>query len=325
MQQKLFSITCLTCHARLAVFGQEVIGDIVACPRCGSMVQVAPPSGWQPPRPPETAADGSPPDQPQAFSIADGDSSLAAGGPGLKWSFFAAWPTWCWIAAAPLVTTAICAAVWFAAFSGGGVQNAPSSTADQSNPALVAASQQYASTEPTDELAAERTQSRDNEPATAAQPSVNEKQAGEPDKENSRSVKAEKSAQPSETTAAEQKTSEAKPADANAGNTSPSASKTAEANSAEDLKKQPTKIAPAQDDQPVPSAKALRKVVKLVPPDQYSLQSLLDNVVPAVDFRGMPFGQAIDLLSTLGRFPITLDPDAMIRLGVSLAIRLPSS
>jgi hypothetical protein len=45
---ELFSITCLTCHARLKVRNQAAIGQIVACPRCHSMVPVTPPRGWQP-------------------------------------------------------------------------------------------------------------------------------------------------------------------------------------------------------------------------------------------------------------------------------------
>jgi hypothetical protein len=42
----LFSIQCTTCRARLKVKDESVIGDILACPKCGSMVQVVPPVGW---------------------------------------------------------------------------------------------------------------------------------------------------------------------------------------------------------------------------------------------------------------------------------------
>jgi hypothetical protein len=38
-----FKITCVTCRARLAVRNEALIGQILACPKCGSMVQVAPP------------------------------------------------------------------------------------------------------------------------------------------------------------------------------------------------------------------------------------------------------------------------------------------
>lgn len=42
----LFSIECTTCRARLKVTSSDAIGQILACPRCQGMVQVAPPSEW---------------------------------------------------------------------------------------------------------------------------------------------------------------------------------------------------------------------------------------------------------------------------------------
>ncbi|HUY93367.1 MAG TPA: DUF1559 domain-containing protein [Pirellulales bacterium] len=44
----LFSIHCTTCRARLKVRDAAAIGQILACPKCGSMVQVLPPEGWEP-------------------------------------------------------------------------------------------------------------------------------------------------------------------------------------------------------------------------------------------------------------------------------------
>jgi hypothetical protein len=44
---ELFAIQCTTCRARLKVNDESVIGDILACPKCGSMVQVVPPLGWK--------------------------------------------------------------------------------------------------------------------------------------------------------------------------------------------------------------------------------------------------------------------------------------
>ncbi len=43
---ELFTIQCTTCRARLKVKDESAIGDILACPKCGSMVQVVPPSDW---------------------------------------------------------------------------------------------------------------------------------------------------------------------------------------------------------------------------------------------------------------------------------------
>ncbi len=54
---ELFSVTCTTCRARLKVRDLAAIGQILACPKCQSMVQVAPPPGWEPPSQPTTKVD----------------------------------------------------------------------------------------------------------------------------------------------------------------------------------------------------------------------------------------------------------------------------
>ncbi len=42
----LFRILCTTCQARLRVQDPGAVGQIVECPRCGSMVLIEPPPGW---------------------------------------------------------------------------------------------------------------------------------------------------------------------------------------------------------------------------------------------------------------------------------------
>ncbi len=41
---EFFKITCVTCRAGLSVRNEALIGQIIACPKCGSMVEVVPPS-----------------------------------------------------------------------------------------------------------------------------------------------------------------------------------------------------------------------------------------------------------------------------------------
>src|SRR5262249_3440373 len=41
-----FRVTCETCRSRLKVRSPEAIGQILACPKCGSMVLITPPDGW---------------------------------------------------------------------------------------------------------------------------------------------------------------------------------------------------------------------------------------------------------------------------------------
>ena len=42
----LFSISCTTCQQRLKVHDAAAIGQILICPKCGSMVLVEPPPDW---------------------------------------------------------------------------------------------------------------------------------------------------------------------------------------------------------------------------------------------------------------------------------------
>ncbi|HXT60365.1 MAG TPA: DUF1559 domain-containing protein [Pirellulales bacterium] len=72
---ELFAITCTTCRARLKVRDTAAIGQILACPKCGSMVQVLAPEDWQPPDATATAA---------ASSASDGGSSGELPGSG-RW------------------------------------------------------------------------------------------------------------------------------------------------------------------------------------------------------------------------------------------------
>ncbi len=46
---ELFSVACITCRAKLKVRHVSAIGQILPCPRCGGMVQIAAPAGWKPP------------------------------------------------------------------------------------------------------------------------------------------------------------------------------------------------------------------------------------------------------------------------------------
>jgi hypothetical protein len=44
-----FQVSCETCRTRLRVRDERVVGQIHACPKCGSMVHIAAPAGWATP------------------------------------------------------------------------------------------------------------------------------------------------------------------------------------------------------------------------------------------------------------------------------------
>ena len=46
-----FSIVCRSCAAKLKVTKLSAVGQVLACPKCGSMVRVKPPQGWVAPKP----------------------------------------------------------------------------------------------------------------------------------------------------------------------------------------------------------------------------------------------------------------------------------
>ena len=57
----LFHITCVTCRAKLEVRNARAIGQILSCPRCGSLVEVQPPSTWHDPEADQDTVEDLPP------------------------------------------------------------------------------------------------------------------------------------------------------------------------------------------------------------------------------------------------------------------------
>lgn len=88
MGTELFKVTCVTCQASLSVRNPALVDQIVACPKCDSMVHVVPPPAEPAPSPVEAApvvvppATVAPEVEPSAFEApidpSAGDSSTAA-------------------------------------------------------------------------------------------------------------------------------------------------------------------------------------------------------------------------------------------------------
>jgi len=78
VEPSLFSICCTTCRARLNVRSMTAIGQIHTCPKCGSMVEIAPPPGWVPP---EETAGPVKPDRAEPAGNPPSKRELPAGGP----------------------------------------------------------------------------------------------------------------------------------------------------------------------------------------------------------------------------------------------------
>jgi len=84
VEKALFSILCTTCRARLAVRSPDVIGAILECPKCHSMVLVDPPEGWQvvaePPQPEGTGGSLPPASSSSSPPLAGGKLPRVASG-----------------------------------------------------------------------------------------------------------------------------------------------------------------------------------------------------------------------------------------------------
>jgi hypothetical protein len=323
----LFSITCTTCHARLGVRGMEAIGAILECPKCGCMVPVIPPEGWQPPKPPivpiepvsqsglaSGAANGATPEIEGA-----GDQNIAStcntevAVQGIVFRFFHSWFAISLASAAAIATGLI---VWMVFLSTSHLENTSKSTAGKSEVASTGVSdatdKQDADTHSPEQTAINK--SVELAPAAA----VN--QADKPDAQAAadKSAAVIPKANPEQS---ETKTPKTIEPDRQASDVAATETNKPEAKPTAEEKNQPAGVATdlnKTDTEPAPPAIETSKMVKLVAPDVTDLQSRLSMVIPKVDFRNMPFARAIGLVAALSGLPVTIDPDALIREQVSL-------
>ena len=158
MQEPLFSITCTTCQARLKVLSEAGIGTIQACPKCGSMVQLIPPPGWQPkprapeapaappvaappptapqptshaaaPQPPASAAVPQPPPLPVATSAAQTSPPAAETSPAAS-----ALRPWLFLGVVPITAVAVAVGTWVLFRSSTTAPPVPAPPASQTSP-----------------------------------------------------------------------------------------------------------------------------------------------------------------------------------------------
>jgi hypothetical protein len=238
---------------------------------------------------------------------------------------FRLWHSWHLIVAAPIAAAAIGIVAWLTMFSGAGSDNSPQPAVEQSNSAPADASltsgqkdtnppaaEQSAAIDK-NETAAGASKSSDKPDAkSAAETAVEAKHPPAPD---TSATKTPEHKEPEQKTpqadTAKTKTSETKTSEADTPQPAPSADEKNHLNEAESAENKQNKE-PAS-----PIAKAA-KLIKLVAPETIDVQSRLGEVIPAIEFRDMPFARAIGLLAALSGLPITIDPEAAARLQVSL-------
>jgi hypothetical protein len=233
-------------------------------------------------KPPESG-----PESGTAASASDGDSTLASGSQCAEGKPFRLWHSWQIMAAAPIAAAAIGIVVWLTMFSGIALINSVRPAVEQSN------------AKPADKPDAK----------PAAENSAEAKPL--PGTETSQSKTPEPKEKEPEQNPTETKTSEAKTAEVN----------TPEPSAAAGEKNPPAEAESRQNKQnkePPPPTMGTSNLVKLVAPEAIDVQSRLGEVIPGIEFHEMPFARAIGLLTALSGLPITIDPETVARLQVSL-------
>jgi hypothetical protein len=297
------------------------------------MVPVMPPAGWQPPKPPEPPAAQSLPEGTSATAPASGplaDQSVSATESGVTVSaphcdavmtisqvvsgkFFRLLHLRHFLIAAPIAAAAIGIVAWLTLFSGPKVELSAKPAAEQSKAAPADAS-----------LTGDQ---KDNHPQAALQSAAtdkNETPAGPAN--SSEKPDAKSAADLSTTTKTEQKETDQKTPQADITEHKTTETKSSEtitpqsaASAGENsLTNETTSAQDKQNKEPIPSVPKVAALVKLVAPETIDVQSRLGEVIPAIEFHDMPFARAIGLLAALSGLPITIDPDAVARLQVSL-------
>jgi hypothetical protein len=293
VEKALFKIVCTTCRARLAVRAEAAIGAILECPKCASMVHITPPEGWQPPPPPgEASPSDMPPDLPPLDHVAQ---SLAVDLEPARGAFVSSllhhkWLFW-GVAPPVLTLTVVVVLLWLSRSQPKPVAIPSASPASAVAEAIVdqpsipkAADVQNvdrpATTEPTSAP-----------PVTAA---VDSNVATPADKSSEQSASQATAAESALVAAAEPAHSPAVKTDE--PNTSPSAAEKATEDTVEGTQS---------------------VEIKRLPLPRVDFAVRLADTVADIQLTEMPLVAAMDVLAAMSTLPITLDPDAMEKLGVA--------
>jgi len=295
VEKALFSFTCTTCQARLAVHDESSIGAILACPKCGSMVQVVPPVGWtageqEAPQPDDSAgADAS-----GALSRAEGGTSPAE----LLWRKRL-------ILAGAAAATLVLGIGLVSLFTSSGSSQSPSSAEAQHS----------------DEPSPDAPSTPDEEQPKPHQPPPSvDNDAPQPE-------------QPPATVEGDDRAPVSQPPDGPLEPTPTSGAGDQTSLSPPGPEVKPTPPGPeplapepespkSEQPPPEPSEPEEPEETPETPPQsapaKVDVAARLADTVPQVDLRDMPLVKAIDLLADLSTLPISFDPEALLQRGVTL-------
>jgi hypothetical protein len=296
VEKAIFSISCTTCRARLAVRSEAAIGEILECPRCQSMVQIVPPPGWTPAPPPavETAAGPPPLDHvangPLGLELEPVDTSP------LGTLLRHVWP----VTGAALVVLLV------------GVGTIYWLLAGPTEPEPVAASNERPATVTEDTVA----------PLPSAGAKPKESDAAKRPAATSPATAKEEAATPEAESPEQPAIRPASPL--------PPETKPTNADPAAPVAKKPDKSAGTDEkgrEEVKPEGK--QPETKKSPPPQVDVTARMADPLPGIELTEVPLARAIELLATAGTLPITLDADALRQVGAGprdpISLRLEST
>ena len=306
---ELFAISCTTCSARLKVRSMAAIGQILACPKCASMVQVQPPPGWQKPAEPSA-----PPQQSSEMAAASGVATSGDPLPPPLPIENASWsrrPLLYALASAALVlVAAVLGIVWWSAGNGPAKGNP---VADASLISNVAPDQKLAAVE----LQSEDLQNKsDKEPIAADVPT--------PDP-------AQRTVQTDPAMEVQGHAETAEPALQQADAQLPTEHAIANATTESAIVEPAVETSDQPDDKHIAQAEPVEESpatppLKRTPPPDVDVQARLADPIVAMEFAKISLGKFVDLLSRMSTIPITFDADALAELNIStdaeIAVRL---
>ena len=286
----MFSITCVTCQARIAVRSEGAIGLILGCPRCGGMVEVLPPEGWKSPSEPPPVP-GTPAEP------------AAAVEPGLSWYSTAElrWRKWLLLGAAPVAGLVVMLGAWSVFSSSGFRELPPEQVAEQTVEPAIVEPPPTAPAEPTSP--SDESDRRDSAAATtdaSVQPVAEDadpRVPGEPETNAG-----------SEETAAAALSERGDPPYPKPQEPAPQDAEPVAKEPGEEPPKPNTDGDESSQDEPAGRRAAVEPI---------DVEARLAEVVPRIELRRTPLGEAIALLSAVAAAPISFDPRAIEQLGVS--------
>ena len=295
VEQAIFSITCTTCRARLAVRSESAIGAILECPRCESMVQVTPPPGWQPaPAPSETPAGPAGPPPLDHVATSPPVLELELSEPTLFGAFLR--PKWLAIGGVALVGfAAVLGLLWLLPS-----QPAPESVAVETKDLATQGATAPAATEG----------DAQSSPEVAARPAVTPDPSRDPVEESDAEAESERHEPLSEP------------------ESQPVPSEPASSEPAEPSPTQPSHLADIKQPEPDPFEGAdvgtvdnrsedSRTEIKRAAPPLVDVAARLADPVAGIELTDVPLAKAVGLLAAMGNVPVTLDVNALMWRGVA--------